>query len=734
MESYQYINEPRTAEEKLLKRCRDRFDYALREWRDIRTEGQKDMRYLAGDPWDDKEKAARKSEGRPAMVFDELNQYINQLINETRMNSHSVKVIPRGSGQNDKQAEVRGDIIRNVEYDSVAKAAYLCGFENAASRSYGYWRITRKYVDEKSFEQELCIKRIPNADNVLFDPDYKEADASDIRYAYVIEQMPHDEFKRKYPQAEVVDFSAELMQLCPTWIKDRDVQVAEYWEVETKPQKLLLVEGQDKKQITVTDKELKEMTKIAEENGVTLGFTVLKERKSEERTITQYITNGVEILETNEWDGKWIPIIGCFGKEMYVDYGKGPERVLMSLIRLARDPFMFYCYLRTCEAEESAMTPKVPFLGVEGQFEGHEDEWASVGKSPIAYLQYKAQTNNTGANVLGAPERNPFQPNFQAYEIAAEAARRAIQAAMGITNLPTAAQRQNDKSGVALQKIQSQQQKGSYHFVDNFLMSLEHSGRVMNDLLDKTYDTTRDVGTRKADGQYNVTRINDPQNDKAVDITGDPHDVTVSTGPSFESQREEAADFAETLAKVPGVFPIIGDLITKLRNLGPIGDEIAKRLTPPQFAVEDGQEPLPPQAIQQMQQLKQETTQLHAYAQKLEQDLTEAKQKEQAKVIDNQYKLSVADKDNQTKIAIAEIGAKTQDSITRLETTLKAWMASHGAAIDHIESETQRKHEITMQQQAANQQQEAAKQAAELKPQPTSAGSGSSGAASPEEG
>lgn len=703
------IKEPKSPEGKLLKRIRDRFEYAIKEWRDIRTEGQKDVRFLAGDPWDDKEKAERRSEGRPAMVFDELNQYINQLINEVRMNPHAVKVTARGSGDLDKQAEVRADIIRDVEYESTAKAAYLCGFENAASRSYGYWRITRKYVDDNSFEQKLCIKRIPNADNVVFDPDFTEADASDIKYSYVLRQMSHDEFKLKYPKAEVVDFSSEVMQLVPAWIKDREIQVAEYWEVDTTPVELYLIQDASGATQVIKGDEWKQMVKIAEENGVALGFTMLKKRKSDNRKITQYITNGIEILETNDWDGKWIPIIGVFGKEMYVDYGKGPERILMSLIRLARDPYMFYCYLRTCEAEESAMTPKVPFLGVEGQFEGHEDEWGSVGKSPIAFLQYKAQTNNTGANVLGPPTRQPFQPNFAAYEMAAEAAKRAIQAAMGITNLPTAAQRQNDKSGVALERISSQQQKGSYHFIDNFLMSLEHSGRIMNDLLDKTYDTARDVGTRKADGQYNVTRLNDPTDEKAVDITGDPHDVTISTGPSTESQRTEAADFAETLAKVPGVFPLIGDLITKLRNLGPIGEEIAKRLTPPQFAVEDGQEPLPPQAIQKMQQLKQQTDQLHAYAQKLEGELNEAKQKEQAKVVDNDFKVKIAKMDNETKIAIAEINAKVQDVLFRIETQLKAWQDAHGSAHDHAMQVDQQQHEkelATQAQEAAAQQQE----------------------------
>jgi hypothetical protein len=42
---------------------------------------------------------------------------------------------------------------------------------------------------------------------------------------------------------------------------------------------------------------------------------------------------------------------------------------------------------------------------------------------------------------LPLPRRQAFTPNFQEYEIAKDSCRLAIQAAMGISPLPTAAQR-----------------------------------------------------------------------------------------------------------------------------------------------------------------------------------------------------------------------------------------------------------------------------------------------------
>ena len=37
----------------------------------------------------------------------------------------------------------------------------------------------------------------------------------------------------------------------------------------------------------------------------------------------------------------------------------GPQRIIMSMTRLARDPYMLLCYIRSCQMELVGMTPKV---------------------------------------------------------------------------------------------------------------------------------------------------------------------------------------------------------------------------------------------------------------------------------------------------------------------------------------------------------------------------------------
>src|SRR5437899_5259474 len=145
-------------------------------------------------------------------------------------------------------------------------------------------------------------------------------------------------------------------------------------------------------------------------------------------------------------------------------------------------------YIASQEAEEFGMAPRAPMLVVEGSVD--PEKWKFAHKVPTAYLEYKIPMEWNAAQMgpFPGPSRNPFTPNAQAYELSRESWRRAIQSAMGITPLPTSAQRQNEKSGVALEKIKNQEAVGSFHFTDNFVRALNNSGRQFNELITKLAD------------------------------------------------------------------------------------------------------------------------------------------------------------------------------------------------------------------------------------------------------
>lgn len=737
---------PKRNDEKLLERIRKNYDYALAEWKDIREQARIDMRYLSGDPWDEKIKAKRQANGRQCVNFDELNQYVNQVINQQRQSQTAISIRPEGMGANDETAELHQGIIRDIEYNSKAQAAYITALEGAAQRGYGYARVGTTYVSDRGFEQAITIERIPNPDSVLPDPDFKEADGCDMKWCFVLDRMRYEDFKTQYPKAKYASFTSlgegqEVAQ-ARQWFFSNDLILAEYWEVEVTDRRLLKFEDGERPPLESDDDDTDQTTGYADDYGddanveddedegasyLRVGDKRHKLRDSREVKsvrVCQYITNGMEILEEHEVPGEYIPIAGCYGKEIYVAKGEsdGAKKVLMSLVRLARDPAMAYAYIRSQELEEAALTPRAPFIAYEGQIEGYEDDWAEVNEKAKAFLLVKEKVDTGTGNLLEKPTRPNFQPNFQAYEIAAEACRRAIQAACGIMPLPTAAQRQNEKSGVALERVQTAEAIGSFHFVDNYKRFLEHVGRIVESWLPEYYDTAREVSLRKDDGTHQVVRINDPAYKdpisgvpKHYDVSQGKHKVTVTTGPSYQSQREAAEDFANLIAKSPA-FPQVADLIVRLRKdqIGPLADEIADRLTPPQFAKQGS----PQQAVAQLAQLQRQTMALNETLKLYEQKIQQLEFEKKANVVSNEYKLQADNLKMQVQLAIAQIETKAQELAERHREVSEVWAQLQDHAHERQMAEDERQHQIAQAEAARQAAAAAAAQGGGAEPQP----------------
>jgi len=621
----------------LLKEIRENFDYAMNYWRKTYDEMDVDMSFVSGDPWPARERAAREVRGqeRPCLVYDEAGQFINQVVNEARMQNLAVSVLPEGNGSNDEKAELRGNKIREIEYKSKAQMAYIKGYECAVQGSIGFAKVGKRYISPDSFDMELYVAPIPNPRSILLDPSCKEADFSDMTFLFEFDRIPHKKFKEDYPDAQTTSFTSDMMVEYSRWVGESDIMIAAYWYIVKERRTLLHLQMADGSEALAFQDDLKKAGKRVS-NGMILGVDdmgqeviegrILRKRVSETPEVYQCITNGIEILEEIEWDGKYIPYGVCTGPQYYVNTGAGPERQIHSLIRKARNPLMMVNYYVSTEAEIIGQVPKSPYVGYEGQFEGHEDEWENVNRVPLPYLQAKALTEATGGQVLPLPQQTRYEPPIQALEMGKESSRRSVQAAMGISSLPTAAQRQNEKSGVALRQIASQQQQGSFHFFDNYRQNfLEHMGRIMNDLLNKTYDTPRDTGFRGMDGKHEVKRINQEIEDEKTgemvehSFGDEDYSVTISTGPSSDSQREEANTFLDGLAATP-MGPRVMDLIVKMKQLGPIGEEIAKRLTPPDIAAQEQMGDIPPQVQQKLTEYQQAIEALNAHAEMIEKE------------------------------------------------------------------------------------------------------------------
>jgi len=675
----------------LLEEVREAFDDDMLAWESIRDEGNEDMRYIADGPWSAKERKERKDADRPCLSFDELGQYTGQAVGDMRQNKRAIKVTPKGSGATDQTAEKRAGMIREIEYESNAQNAYATAFESLIKRSYGYWKIGTQYSEEDDFIQELIIDAIANPDTVLLDPYAKKPDWSDMGHGFLLDSFSEKAFAKRWPDAEPVSFEGEALTIAPAWIKVHRIQVAEYWRLEKTMRRLLLLDsGNPDNPLKKFLDELPKGAKVADSqvrfelNGQTHTVPLLNHRKTETSKVVQYITNGLEILETNPQKWAEIPIIAVFGPEEYVEEGGSQKKRLLSMVRKARDAYKSYCYARTNEVEIMGMVPKVLYMGYEGQFDT-KTPWKNVNKVALPYGEVKAQTTATGQAVLPLPVRQLYDPPIQAMEMAAASFRLSVQSAMGIGNGMVngkGGQNFDAKSGKAIDALDRQEAQGTFAWISNFERGLARCGRLAEGALEWVYDTPREVGSRKPDDTYSSEKINqqvpDPQTGELTQFnTADgEHGTTISVGPSELSTRDAADDFIDTLFGIKGLPPKIMALGVRLKNLGPIGDEIADAMDP-------GDQQLPPAVQQQMQGMQAELQKAHAFAQSLLEKIN-------SKQPELEVRLKIAQMQEETKRVLGLATIDAQQAVKKLD-----------AELGIISDKLDRNHELTMQAGAA---------------------------------
>ena len=643
----------------MLATMRSRFTMAVSAYSESREDELDDLRFEAGSPdnqwqWPADVLATRGSvqgqtiNARPCLTINKLPQHVHQVTNEQRQNRPSVKVIPVDDNADVEVAEIFEGVIRHIEYISDADVAYDTACENQVTYGEGYIRVLTKYCDDNSFDQDLYIGRIRNSFSVYMDPTIQDPCGSDAEWCFVTEDMTKAEYERQFPDAAPV---SSMMQQgvgdssLSQWLTENTVRIAEYFYYEHTPTKLNLYQGNmSAVEGSRDDKELK-----------ALGLKPLKSRMADVKRVKWLKTNGFEVLEEQEWAGKFIPVIRVVGNEYEVD-----GRLYVSgLIRNAKDAQRMYNYWVSQEAEMLALAPKAPFIGYGGQFEGYEQQWKTANTTNWPYLEVNPDVTDGAGAVLPLPQR--AQPPMASSGLlqAKAGASDDIKSSTGQYDSSLGAT-SNERSGRAILAREKQGDTGTYHYVDNLARAIRHCGRQLVDMIPKIYDTERIARIIGIDGEVKRAKINPSQAEpvkKIVDESGiviekiynpsvGKYDVCVSTGPSYMTKRQESLDaMSQLLQGNPQLWQVAGDLFVKNMDW-PGAQEMAKRFAKtidPKLLSDADEDPALQAAQQQLEAMGQELDQLHGMLQNVSksmeaQDLAIKEQEANIKAYDAETK------------------------------------------------------------------------------------------------
>ena len=626
------------ATQEKLETIRKRFDICMESTAQNRQEMLDDIRFARlADQWPESSKFDRNRPGRerPMLVVNRLLQFRDRVVNEIRQNTPSVRIRPVNDGADQETSEVLMGIVRHIQDNSNASIAYDTAVEWQVDTGLGYFRVRNDWADDRSFDQEIFIDRIVDPMKIYFDPHSKQPDGSDAEYCIIAEEIPKDEFKRLYPDVPETNWESAGNGDMQGWYTKDSIRIAEYYYIEHSQEEI-----------------------FDEESG--------RSRMADVRRCMWCKVTGQTILEEAEIPTKYIPIIPVLGHEVWVQ----GRRYLSGLVRNAKDAQRLYNYYLSANAENVALAPKAPFVGVAGQFET-DPRWGRANQESLAYLEY--DPISIAGTPAPPPQRSQPPQASSAIMQAISLAENDIMQSMGIYQ-PSLGGESNETSGRALMLRQKQTETGNFHYQDNLNRSIRHAGRIILDMIPKIYDRARVIRILGEDGVPKQVNI-DPNMGMASAYTDNPavdsiynpavgtYDVVCDSGPSYATKRDEAANMMLALTQAnPSLFNMIGDLM--LKNMDwPGAEEISKRLQamlPPQLQPTADGTKVDPQVIQAQQMIEQMANQMEEMSQELQFSRNEAMLKiqeaerqwfdSQTKRIDVEGKLMLTDQQLQSMV------------------------------------------------------------------------------------
>lgn len=573
-----------------VSEARDRFKACAEFEEPQRKSTLAAKKFLAGDQWDESIKIQRQggialqgqpaTPPRPCFVLDCVSEPHQQIVNAISQSDFAVKIAPHDSEANDPTSTIFQGLIRQIQNDSRTEDGMTWAGADASGAGIGWAMVCSRYCEDGSGDQELYIGRIPNSLSVYSDPAAMKRDKSDMRFAFLTQDMPKSEVKRKWPKADfkgLEDFRATGDDNDKEWVTDSTIRISSYFHVEY----------ENKKPVVYCD------------------------------TI-----NAVESLETEKWGGTTIPLIFVCGREINVD----GESVYHGVVQPAMGPQTLVNFAFSGAAEAMALEPKTPWIVAEGQVEGYDQIWANANRYNYAYLPYKPTDLN--GNVVGPPTRPASSQNVAAW---ANVLQMSLDAVRRVTSFDPAlgAMPGRQMSADAIEMLQSQGQKGNSGYLDSMRRAYLRLGQILVEAIPVYYDRPgRVVKILGLEDKASVAMLNAPhtmgpngqpqaamqqpmgqavQGDlQHYDLTKGTYSCTVEVGKSYATRREEGVAALGELAKViPDKVERFVDLWVKEMDF-PGSEAVAERLAPPGEVMQG----LPPQAQAMVQGLQQQVQQL----------------------------------------------------------------------------------------------------------------------------
>jgi Phage P22-like portal protein len=715
----------------IVQLARKRYDQAKDFYAKSREYSNADIQFCYGDTrnglqYPDHIRKDRDFEREGYLTVNATYTNVKKTTNSIRMNRPQGKVIPADGAANKDIAEVLAKWCRSVQSYSNADDAHDHALEYAAMGGEGYWEVCIEHESPESFKEVAKIRLIDDFNSVLIDPNAKDLDKSDAEWGFIEEEIPKSTVYREHPGYDPESWETDLK-----WVNQETVVRAKYYYCEYKPDTLeeyidgttgwksqnkgldaslapLPTDIGDEAVETVPDYEGMEADNenteaMPDNEGMEVDNEATELYPDETVEQPQYrkqvaidtegkpktrksyrkqwycclLLGGEEKpVEKREWPGNMLPIVGTYGES----YRESGQVLYKGEVRNLIDPNRILNYAYTAAVKSIALQNNVPWTIPLESVEGI-DAWETANTENHAYLPFREYDQE--GRQLSAPRREspPITPaaHLQLLQVSLEQ----MQTASGQFASP--GQHAKDTSGIAMERKNAEAEVATFHYPDNLSRALRYEMAILVDLAPyllaegdlvrlMNIDGTEEMAKVQPNMQQGYMEANPKAKAQGINHIFNPnkgkYDVAITTGPSYQTKRLEDADrIVDMVNKNPNLWMTHPDLIAQALDFtnSEAWIERFKKTMQPGIIDEEGQEPVPPQIQQQMQQYE-------AHIQEL-QDMADHAKMEIEQMQAEMQKKDLAVTQAQAKAAMSDVDAKQTASL------LAITKAAHSLAV-----------------------------------------------------
>lgn len=530
--------------------------------------------------WD--EYAVTKMDGRFRGSFDMCTPIIDSIAGEIEQSDFTIRVSPSGGEASKDTAKILDGIIRNIRNVSNAEDTFNSAGRSNVTGGFDAWEVVQDWVDGDSFDQDLFIRRVPNAvDSVWFDMSSVLQDRSDANWAVKLAALPVDEYNARWPEGSGMSVGDNARSKdgsgnshnCNT--KKEVVTVGKLYY--RKPRKIDIVRmtngatyKDDDKFKSVQDELMQQGIVVeVDEDGN-------EKRRTREswRVYSRMFDGSMWLAEEEETVFDYVPLIPVYGNFDIVD----DDLVYFGKLENLYDPQRVLNYAMSRDIEDGALSPSPTIWMTDKQAEGNDYSEMNTDRAPVRIYNADAEAPPiNGQSYAGGPVASSgLQTTIQNTQQMITTSSNSFQAQQGNANA--------QQSGVAgLQQIE-QGNVGNIKWFKALEVAICHTGKVLINAIPRTYDATRQARVLEEDGSSDMVTLNQPvldqQTQKNVilnDLSVGEYDVVCEMGPAFNSAQKESARSFEAMASIDPTFAQSGMDIWLKNKKEPGMDLMAER-------------------------------------------------------------------------------------------------------------------------------------------------------------